>query len=160
MTQHDCAKEKGTATAYSNWGAIPSSTVEEVRQTVTATVIVTTPTPSSSPLSQKTSSPNLGAIVGGTIGGCLVLSGVAFAIFLVYRKRQAIVHTLPMPYPETSYNPYPVPTTTYVACEQKVWQQAGVHGPMDGTVGWDGGVGRGEVAVAEIDGRARVEAPG
>jgi hypothetical protein len=112
----------------------------------------------------------IGPIVGGTIGGCVVLSIVAIVAFFVYRRRKIQRESVTQPALTqfagvTEYNPngFPSPYTgdEYV----KSWTQSQQHqGPVqrfDDAMPQYPRMGVGRVGVVEVDGLERpVEAPG
>ncbi|KAG9199765.1 hypothetical protein G6514_007990 [Epicoccum nigrum] len=155
MTQHGCTAEGFTSTALRNVGPLTTS----VFVTVTFS-----PAPSSTPTDLFTTQPttagskktSIGPIVGGTVGGCLILSLVALAAFLIHRRRvkKALPPTpapQPPPPPSFSHTPFshnspefsPVgfasPTSPggWNENEIKSWQQAngGVYRPGVPTLG-------------------------
>ncbi|KAF2628818.1 hypothetical protein BU25DRAFT_409845 [Macroventuria anomochaeta] len=139
MTQNGCAARGFTSTAPYSYGL-----------TSTPSPIIVTVTASASPASTPTSTLNegeggekkqtLGPIVGGTIGGCTILSLVALTAFLIHRRRvnarQEHAQTHP---PLTSqyyhnspeFDPNGFPTTNgWSEQDIKNWQQqGGVHRP-------------------------------
>lgn len=88
MKQYGCASEAFTSTAMREFGVPAPSSSAGDKETVTVTApLIATPTKSMDEPSGK--STPIGAVVGGTIGGCVVLSIFALAIFLAYRRRKA-----------------------------------------------------------------------
>ncbi|KAJ4339406.1 hypothetical protein N0V95_007784 [Ascochyta clinopodiicola] len=87
MTQHGCAASGFTSTAQRSYGALSSSLSSPSPLVVTVTA---SPTPSTT-LAASDSAPkqSLGPIIGGTVGGCIILSLVALAAFLIHRRRCA-----------------------------------------------------------------------
>ncbi|KAF9700140.1 hypothetical protein EKO04_001216 [Ascochyta lentis] len=115
MTQHGCAATGYTSTAQRSYGA-----------SRTPSALVTAPAsslPSSSPslvaATQKNQS--LGPIVGGTVGGCVVLSLVALAAFLIHRRRRRCTTRYPHSDPQFYSTGFP----TWSAQDLKAWQLAG-----------------------------------
>jgi hypothetical protein len=180
MTQHGCAAEAFTSTAFRSLGM----TVETEKETVTVTASPGIPT-SSSPASEAFTSregegqsggggkPSLGAIVGGTIGACVFVSFCGFVVFLAWRRCRKI-HSREEggvkhhPHASVEYNPlgfpspgfsspglhspgYPSPLGTYVD-EQKGWQH---HGPVTMEPQQYPGMATGQVEIAEVDGRQK-----
>jgi hypothetical protein len=88
MTQHGCAASAFTSSAQRSWGT-QTSIPPELYRTATVTVAVTTtdtPTLIHVPPPKKQ---NLGAIIGGTIGGCTLISLLIFFAILLHRRRKA-----------------------------------------------------------------------
>lgn len=163
MTQNGCTSSGFTSTIPRTYG--PTSTPVIV-------VTVTAP-PVNTPTSSLTSTPtgngeghkkqSLGPIVGGTIGGCTIVSLVALAAFFIHRRRLKLKqqHNAAHP-PPTSQFQHSSPAfdsngfqTTSGWSEQdiKSWQQSGgVYRPG----------AHGYVGVSEVHGEDRaveVEAP-
>jgi hypothetical protein len=171
MTQHGCTAKGFTGTALRSYGPLPTSIPQG--SVVTVTVLAS---PSSSPTLTPNTDPaktNLGAIVGGTIGGCSVLSIIAIVAFLLHRRRKN-AHKDPIKPPVTQYHapndvdevkfdPSGFPTPVLSAAEAK-WQQH--QGPV--TRGSDAmpqypGMGAAQYGIVEVDGESRaveVEADG
>jgi hypothetical protein len=167
MTQHGCATKGFTSTAMRSWGMLVSSVVPELYRTVTvveSAPSTPTPTPTLTP-SSMSSKPNLGVIVGGTVGGCTVISLVVFACFLVHRRRKNARESAPVTrYHDgngtvTEYNPHGFSTEVYAENEQKTWGHGPVTRVSDAMPQYPG-MGAGRYGVVEVDGIQRpVEAP-
>ncbi|CAO2655994.1 Nn.00g047970.m01.CDS01 [Neocucurbitaria sp. VM-36] len=175
MTQHGCAASQFTSTALRGWGVSSSSGEEGAAKTVTVTAPpATTPTTSTTPSSPSSGSkkpPSLGAIIGGTIGGCILLSTIAFAFFLCYRRRTARQfdeskpklngnNSSDYPHSVTEYNPAGF-HGRFVESDHKLWQQqqylGAVHRESNAVPEYPG---MSQAGVVEVDGVQRpVEAP-
>ncbi|KAH7068644.1 hypothetical protein FB567DRAFT_247386 [Paraphoma chrysanthemicola] len=164
MTQHGCAANAFTASALRSWG-VQSSVPNEPYRTVTVAVTPSTsPTPTLTPPQPSSKKPNLGAIIGGTIGGCTFLTLLGLMLFILHRRRNAsstLQHQKPPPAQfhaplqgVTEFNPHGYPTaTTY---QDKNWQQVTgpVHRPSDAMPEYPG-MGAGRYGVVEVEGIQR-----
>ncbi|KAL5118548.1 hypothetical protein ACEQ8H_003563 [Pleosporales sp. CAS-2024a] len=89
MTQHGCAATGFRSTAMHTAGALASSIAPELLRTVTVTEVPwTASTPTLGPVSSP-SKPNLGAVIGGTIGGCTIISLIVVAVLVARRHGNA-----------------------------------------------------------------------
>lgn len=170
MTQHGCASQAFTSTAMRSPGHIVSSIPHILYRTATVTVLTTpSDTPTLTPISGP-SKPNLGAIVGGTIGGCTMISILVLTIILIRRRRKATrnnnVQSSVTRYHDgngnvTEYNPHGFTATTYPD-DNKAWQDQNA-GPVsranDAMPQYPGMAAR-QYGIVEVDGLQRpVEAP-
>ncbi|KAF3040548.1 hypothetical protein E8E12_009126 [Didymella heteroderae] len=168
MMQNGCTSSAFTSTIPRTYG--PTSTpVIVITQTVTESAsvshdAVTTGTSSAgSEGGEKKQS--LGPIVGGTIGGCTIVSLVALTAFLIHRRRLKLKeqHNAAHPPPVSQYQHHSSPefdpngfqtTSGWTEQDMKTWQQTGgVHRPS--------APGQ-HVGVSEVHGEDRaveVEAP-
>lgn len=168
MSQQGCTASAFTITVPRSFGP---TTTRVITETVTASHDATN-TPTSSSNSNPSGSAgaagekkqSLGPIVGGTIGGCTIISLVALTAFFIHRRRLKLreAHNMVHPPPTSQYHhnsPEFDPNgfrTTSGWTEQgiKTWQQTdGVHSPS--TPGQ-------YVGVSEVHGEDRaveVEAP-
>lgn len=139
MTHHGCAQKGFTSAAMRSPGQIASSIPPEQYRTVTVTDVAT-PSDTITPLTPvpAPSKPNLAAIVGGTVGGCTVISLIVFAIFLIRRRRKAAHDSITQPHTTqyhdgkaavTEHNPQGFPSPTY-PIDTKTWVQQH-SGPVD-----------------------------
>ena len=80
QTQHGCTLRGFTATAQRVWFLTDQS------QTFSSITIVVTPSPT--PLSNDPDKRNLGAIIGGAVGGVAAISAIGLAIFFIQRKKR------------------------------------------------------------------------
>jgi len=139
MTHHGCAQKGFTSTAMRSPGQIASSIPPEQYRTVTVTDVAT-PSDTITPLTPMpgTSKPNLAAIIGGTVGGCTIISLIVLAIFLIRRRRKNAPNTIAQPHTThyhdgngaaTEYNPHGLPSPTYPT-DTKIWVQQH-SGPVD-----------------------------
>ena len=158
MTQHGCTSSGFTSTAQRTYGATPSAVVV----TVTAT-----PSPATTPTSTSTSSAggeagkkqSFGPIIGGTVGGCIIISLVALTAFLIHRRRQKKKTTTQPPPTSQFHHHHNSPEfspagfhTGWSEQDIKTWQQSGgVHRP--------GGLYTGVSEVHGQDRAVEVEAP-
>lgn len=140
----------------------------ELYKTATVTIIQT---PSSTPIlsSSPSPKPGIGAIVGGTIGGCVFFSIIALIAFLIYRKRQNAKDTAAQrPVTQfhgngamTEYNPHGF-QSPYMENDHKTWQQQ-QQGPVhraDNSMPLYPGMGVDQYGLVEVDGTQRpVEVP-
>jgi hypothetical protein len=142
MTQNGCTSSGFTSTIPRTYG--PTSTPVIV---VTQTVYTGTPQSATTPTSSSDAGASagekkqsLGPIVGGTIGGCTIVSLVALAAFFIHRRRLKLKeqHNAAHP-PPTSQFQHSSPrfdpngfqaTTGWSEDNIKAWQQTGgVHRP-------------------------------
>lgn len=141
MTQNGCTSSGFTSTIPRTYG--PTSTsVFIVTQTVIQSVsashdAATTDTSSAGSAGEKKQS--LGPIVGGTIGGCTIISLVALTAFLIHRRRLKLKeeHNAAHPPPVSQYHHHNSPefdpngfqtTNGWTEQDIKTWQQTGgVH---------------------------------
>ncbi|KAF2830876.1 hypothetical protein CC86DRAFT_343967 [Ophiobolus disseminans] len=165
MTQHGCTNKGFTESASRAWGV--SSIPKELYRTTTVLV-----TPSSSPTPTLTPStdpakPGLGAIIGGTIGGCTVVSIIVLVAFLLHRRRKKARDSIKQRpitqfHPEgvTEYNPNGFPTPKFSNNDAKWEQHQGpVTRPSDAMPHYPG-MGPAQYGIVEVDGLQRpVEAP-
>jgi hypothetical protein len=167
MIEHGCV-DKGFNSSVSRYWGQASTIPPELYRTVT-TVVTASSTPTLS-ASSKSSKPNIGVIVGGTIGGCTVISIIILAIFLIYRRRKNARDSITQPpitrYHDgngtvTEYNPHGFPTPL-AENDNKLWQQQN-QGPVsraDDSMPQYPGMGSGRYGIVEVDGMQRpVEAP-
>lgn len=134
MTQHGCTATGFTATAQRSYGLSTTSKPSHITVTITASYSpATTPTSSTPPSEPTTKKQSLGPIIGGTLGGCTILSLVALTAFLIHRRRQQ--QHPPQPPVSTFHHTSPDfdPTgfhTGWSSQDIKTWQQSGgVHTP-------------------------------
>ncbi|KAF1929911.1 uncharacterized protein M421DRAFT_3689 [Didymella exigua CBS 183.55] len=163
MTQHGCTYSGFTSTIPHTYGLTSTPFI----------IITVTAPPVSTSTSIRTSSStgnsggekkhSLGPIVGGTIGGCTILSLVALAAFVIHRRRSKLktAHRAAHPPPISQYqhdgptfDPHGFQTTNgWTEQDIKTWQHtAGVDRPATGQY----------VGVSEVHGEDRaveVEAP-
>jgi hypothetical protein len=170
MTQHGCAKEGFTSTAMRATGQLASSIPPEQYRTATVTVLATpSDTPILTPVSGP-SKPNLGAIIGGTIGGCTIISIFVIAAMLLRRRRKIALASNVQPPPTryhdghgnvTEYNPQGFTETMYPE-DSKKWAQQNV-GPVtrpDDAMPQYPGMAARQYGIVEVDGMQKpVEAP-
>lgn len=89
QTQHGCASSAFTSTAIRTYGSgtitltAPRPADNTVTATTTSTAYILTKLPEPS---GSSGSSNIGAIVGGAVGGFAALSATGFGIFFVRRK--------------------------------------------------------------------------
>jgi hypothetical protein len=162
MTQHGCATKGFTSSAVRSWGLLTSSVVREPVVSVTAATSATdtsTPTLAPAPASSKL---DLGVIVGGTIGGCTVLSLVVLAMFLVHRRRKTATQIAPVTQYHsavTENSPHGFPVEVDAGDEQKAWGRGEVSRAGEEAPRYPG-MGSAKYGVVEVDGVQRpVEAP-
>lgn len=176
MTEHGCDASGFTMTVELSIRGASTSLPPEMPVTITVKETVTpsdTTSPAAAP-SQDTQSKKtpIAAVVGGTVGGCTVISVVAFAIFYIRHKRKK--KTIPQshthrPEPQapgvTEYYPQGYPPAAFTGQDHrqdhKAWQQQQcttdqLYGASSNpALQYPGAVHYS----AEIDGRARYEAP-
>lgn len=157
LTQNGCTSSGFTSTIPRTYG--PTSTPVIVITVTASPVNTPTSSPSSTGNATGEKKQSLGPIVGGTIGGCTILSLVALAAFLIHRRRLKLKeqHTAAYPAPTSQFQHG---TSTfdpigYTEQDIKTWQQTGaLHRPSLGAQGY--------VGVSEVHGDDRaveVEAP-
>jgi hypothetical protein len=170
MTQHGCAPKGFTSTAMRSPGQIASSIAPELYRTATVTVLATpSDSPTLTPVSGP-SKPNLGAIIGGTIGACTVISLVVLAIFLLRRRRKAAMNSsIQAPTARyhdsngavTEYNPHGFGSPSFPD-DTKTWvqQHAGPVDRVSDAMPQYPGMAARQYGIVEVDGMQRpVEAP-
>ncbi|KAH6633604.1 hypothetical protein C7974DRAFT_175190 [Boeremia exigua] len=125
MTQHGCAPSAFTSTAQRTYGPL-SSSIPVKTVTVTASASPVTTAPSEPPSSPKKQS--LGPIVGGTVGGCTVISLVALAAFIIHRRRRRARASAPPPsmfsHNSPSFDPRGFPAESWNANDVKTGPSA------------------------------------
>jgi hypothetical protein len=171
MTHHGCAQKGFTSAAMRSPGQIASSIPPEQYRTVTVTDM-STPSDTVIPLTPVPSpaKPNLAAIVGGTVGGCTVISLIVLAIFLIRRRRKAAHNDIAQPHTTQyhdgtgtviEYNPQSFPSPTY-PIDTKTWIQQH-SGPVDrvsDAMPQYPNMAAGQYGIVEVDGAQRaVEVP-
>lgn len=142
MTQNGCTSSGFTSTIPRTYG--PTSTPIIV---VTQTVYTGTPQSATTLTSMSSGSgaggkpQSLGPIVGGTIGGCTIISLVALAAFLIHHRRLKLKeqHNAAHPPPTSQYHHHSSPefdpngfqtASGWTEQDIKTWQQTGgVHRP-------------------------------
>jgi hypothetical protein len=183
MTQHGCTATGFTSTALRSYGATSASVVVVTSTVYTSAFPISTPTSSSPPADDKgDKKQSLAPIVGGTLGGCIIISLVALTAFLIHRRRTAASKSHPPPvshfhHNSPEFNPDGFPTAHgWSQQDIKTWQQGAgagmspylgvseVHGqdraveveaPEKSKFGWRGG-GR---DVVEVEAPVEVRAP-
>lgn len=139
MTQHGCTAKGFTSTALRNAGPVTVTVTFSPSASASAS-----PTPTDLFTTQPSTSggkkPSIGPIVGGTVGGCIILSLVALAAFLIHRRRvKKSLSSTPSPNLPPPVSPFPhnspefspvgfaSPTSPggWTENEIKSWQQAG-----------------------------------
>ncbi|KAH9864106.1 hypothetical protein J1614_010039 [Plenodomus biglobosus] len=174
MTQHGCTSSALTLTAQRSWGVIKSSSYATPSIVTVTQIPLSTPipTPTSSQLvsPNRTTTHNIGIIVGCTIGGALFFSIIALIALLVYRRRTLAKQNQnqhkrtstsdaapPASHPVTQYGAVSAPSA-YSEADGKVWQGLS---PAMTLVPVYPGMGSERVGIVEVDGTDRlVEAPG
>ena len=133
MTHNGCTSKGFTSTIPHSYG--PTFTPSTIIVTETVTKSMFSASTLTSPNSSGEKRQSLGPIVGGTVGGCTILSIVALTAFLVHRRRVKAKSSQP---PSTSeyhrnspeFDPNGFPTTGWSEQDIKNWQQSGgVHRP-------------------------------
>ncbi|KZM24324.1 hypothetical protein ST47_g4506 [Ascochyta rabiei] len=123
MTQHGCAASGFTSTAQRSYGPSSTSTPSPLVVTVTASA-----TPSASPSADNEPKQSLGPIIGGTVGGCIIVSLVALAaLFIHRRRRRAANHSRPPPsrphHNSPEFHPGGFPAAAWNEQDFKTWQR-------------------------------------
>lgn len=164
MTQHGCAAKGFTSTALRDYGAMESSSTQAAESpmlspTTSSSFSGATGTSTAAKPQKKQS---LAPIIGGTIGGCTILSLVALSAFLIHRRRRAArsLHPHPpasSPHNAPEFHPNGFPTSAWAAQQDsKTWQTgAGGNNPLTSA-------GQPYLGIAEVHGHDRaveVEAP-
>jgi hypothetical protein len=160
MTQHGCAAAPFTSTAQRSWGVQQSSVSQETVSTATVTVAASTsdtPTPLPGPSPQNQ---NLGAIIGGTIGGCTAITLIILAFVVLRRRRKnAKIDQAPQAQyhgPVTQFDPKS-PSSHATDRDDKMWplHAAGPVVRASDAVPQYPGMGTARYGVVEVDGVQR-----
>ena len=95
MTQHGCAASAFTINVPRSWGVQKDTTTVTVTAPSSSASASLTSSPSTAQDAaagvgegRKVKRPNIGIIIGGTIGACLFFSVLALTGFLVWRRRR------------------------------------------------------------------------
>ncbi|EAT86209.1 hypothetical protein HBI56_098420 [Parastagonospora nodorum] len=171
MTHHSCAQKGFTSAVMRSPGQIASSIPPEQYRTVTVTDMAA-PSDTVIPLAPVPgpAKPNLAAIIGGTVGGCTVISLIVLTIFLIRRHRKAAHNDIAQPHTTQyhdgngtviEYNPQSFPSPTY-PIDTKTWVQQH-SGPVDrvsDAMPQYPNMAAGQYGIVEVDGTQRaVEVP-
>ncbi|KAJ4334535.1 hypothetical protein N0V87_006767 [Didymella glomerata] len=142
MTQNGCTSSGFTSTIPRTYGPTSTSVfviTQTVIQSVSASHDAATTGTSSADNGQGEKKQSLGPIVGGTIGGCTVISLVALTAFFIHRRRLKLKrqHNTAHPPPTSQYHHPNSPefdpsgfqiTSGWTEQDIKTWQQTGgVH---------------------------------
>jgi hypothetical protein len=159
MTQHGCAAAPFTSTAQRSWGVQQTSVSQEAVSTASATVDASTSdTPTALP-APGPGNQNLGAIIGGTIGGCTVITLLilAFVIFRRRRKSAKIEQAPQAQYHGPVMQFDPMSPEHVAGKDDKMWplHSAGPVSRASDTVPQYPGMGTARYGVVEVDGVQR-----
>lgn len=154
MTQRGCTASGFISTAQHSYGPSTTSLPSVIVVTVTALESpATTPTEGRHDTSEKKQS--LGPIVGGTVGGCTIVSLVALAAFLVHRRRtkQKLSPSLPpsqYQHNSPSFDPAGIQTCWNEQDVKTLQQSGGMYGPGVPYIGISEILGEGRAMEVEV----------